>query len=150
VLGAGFAGAEGGDLVRDLGATWTPEGTELLYARSKLVFDTRAAGKDVVVDGVFANLEDLAGLDRDTRFARRLGYTARLAIHPEQVAVINEAFTPTADEIAYCERLLDAFRAAEAEGHAAVRFEGRLIDYAMVKNAERVLARARKLSGLSA
>ena len=92
VIGAGFAGAEGGDMIRDLGATWTPEGTELLYARSKVVFDTRAAGKEVIVDGVFADLEDDATLASDTRFARQLGYTARAAIHPKQVPVINGAF----------------------------------------------------------
>ena len=145
VIGAGFAGAEGGDMINDLGATWTSEGSELLYARSKVVLDTRAAGKDVIVDGVFADLEDTATLTHDTQFAKRLGFTARCAIHPKQVAVINDAFTPRPDEIRYYERMLEAFRAAEAEGNAAVRYEGRLVDYAMVKNAERILARASRL-----
>jgi citrate lyase subunit beta/citryl-CoA lyase len=150
VIGAGFAGAEGGDMINDLGATWTSEGSELLYARSKVVFDARAAGKDVIVDGVFADLEDAATLTRDTQFAKRLGFTARCAIHPKQVPVINDAFTPGADEIRYYERMLEAFRAAEAEGNAAVRYEGRLVDYAMVKNAERILAQAARLRPESA
>src|SRR5262245_30058857 len=66
IIGTGFAGAEAGDLVRDLGATWTPEGTELLYARSKVVFEARAAGKKTIVDGVFADLDDAKTLLRDT------------------------------------------------------------------------------------
>src|SRR5262249_45545321 len=137
IVGTGFAGAEAGDLVRDLGATWTPEGTELLYVRSKVVFEARAAGKDTIVDGGLGNLHRAETLVREPLFGKRLGFTGRAVIHPRQVLVVNRAYTPTPEEVRRLTALVEAFRQVEATGHAAVRHEGRLVDYAMVKDAER-------------
>jgi citrate lyase subunit beta/citryl-CoA lyase len=139
VLGTNFNGADGGDLVNDLGATWTLEGSELMYVRSKVLFTARAAGLAVILDSVFADLEDEAGFERDTRLGKRLGYTGRTAIHPRQVTAINGVYSPTEAEIDSARRLLAAFREAERAGAGAIRHRGKLVDYAMVRRAERLL-----------
>jgi citrate lyase subunit beta/citryl-CoA lyase len=134
--GVGFSGAEDGDLYGDLGATWTPAGTELLYARSKTVLDGRAAGAELIIDGVFARLDDDEAFLADTQQGQRLGFTGRFAIHPRQVGVINDVYTPSPEQVAYYERLLDEYRRA---GEAAIRYEGRLVDEAMAAKAQRML-----------
>jgi citrate lyase subunit beta/citryl-CoA lyase len=140
-----FASGQDGDFQTDLGCDWSVEGTEMLYARSKVVLDARAAGLEYPLDGVFANLDDESALIADTRLAKRLGYKGRAVIHPKQVAPVNAIFTPPADEIAYYQRLLAAFEAAVAEGRASLTFEGKMVDYAMAARARRVLALANSI-----
>ncbi|MFQ5861205.1 MAG: HpcH/HpaI aldolase/citrate lyase family protein, partial [Dehalococcoidia bacterium] len=113
IIGTSCGTAQDGDLIRELGATWTPEGTALLYARSKVLLDARAAGKEVIMDGVFANIQDEEALAQDTRLGKQLGYTGRLAIHPRQIPIINEIYTPRAEEVEYSRGLVEAFREAE-------------------------------------
>jgi citrate lyase beta subunit len=119
-----------------------PDGPELLYVRSKVLFDARAAGLDVILDAVFVDLDDETGFERDTRLGRRLGYTGRTAIHPRQVETINRVHSPSPGEVDDARALLEAFRTAEAEGLGAIRHRGRLVDYAMVRHAERLVERA--------
>ena len=139
---ASFQGARGGDLVRDLGATWSLEGRELLFVRSLVVFEARAAGIEQIFDGVFVDLDDDAGFEADTEAGRRLGYTGRVAIHPRQVAIVNRVHTPTPEAVDAARELIAAFREAERDGVGAIRHRGRLVDYAMVRDAEQLLARA--------
>ena len=138
-----FAGAPGGDLCNDLGIEPTSSGLELLHARSHLVLEARAAGKMSVLDSVWVDLEDLAGLEADSRLGRRLGYTGRFAIHPAQLPALHEAYQPSAVQISDARALLAAYEAAGAAGHGAVRHRGRLIDRAMALGAERLLASCR-------
>ena len=133
-----FGGAENGDLQTDLGCSWSIEGTELLYARSKVLLDARAAGIDYPLDGVYAGLDDPAGLAADCLLSQRLGYRGRLVIHPKHVEPANQAYSPQPEEVAYYRRLLSAFSAAKAEGKGAVSFEGKMVDFAMAARAERV------------
>jgi citrate lyase subunit beta/citryl-CoA lyase len=142
-----FASAQDGDFQTDLGCDWSVEGTEMLYARSKVLLEARAAGMDYPLDGVFADLEDEAALIADTTLSKRLGYKGRTVIHPKQVAPVNAIYTPPAEELDYYRRLLAAFEAATAEGRAAVTFEGKMIDYAMAARAQRVLALAELIGG---
>ena len=142
VIGTAFPGAEGGDLARDLGVTWSLQGDEMFYVRSKVLFDARAAGVSVILDSVFANLKDAAGFEQDTRRGRQLGYTGRLAIHPNQIPVINAIHRPTPEQIEDAEGLLAAYREAEARGSGAVAYRGRMIDVAMRKTAEAILKQA--------
>lgn len=141
-----FSSGEEGDFMVDLGGHWTPEGQAFLYPRSKLVCDARAAGIEYPLDGVFMNLKDDEALRRECRLARTLGYTGKMAIHPRQISVIHEVFTPSAEEIGYSRGLVAAFREAEAGGRGAVQFRGMMVDYANVKRAERILALADALS----
>jgi citrate lyase subunit beta / citryl-CoA lyase len=96
-----------------------------------------------VVDGAFMNLRDLRALEMESRIARAHGFGSKVAIHPRQVAVINEVFSPTAEEIDRARKLVDAFRESEALGHGAVEFRGMMIDYANVRWAKRILELAR-------
>jgi citrate lyase subunit beta/citryl-CoA lyase len=146
VCGAGLASAEEGDFIADAGGIWTPTGEALGYARGKFVCDARAAKAEWVIDGVFMNLSDGDALEREANIARIHGFDGKVAIHPKQVPAINKTFSPTAREIARAQALLGAFRAAEAQGLGAIKFDGMMIDYANVRRAERVLALAAAIS----
>jgi citrate lyase subunit beta/citryl-CoA lyase len=132
-------GAE--DLAADLGATRTAEGTEVLYAREHAVLAASAADVDAL-DTVHTDFADESGLREATEFAATLGYDGKLAIHPDQVAPINEAFTPESDEIEWAEAVLDARDAAAREDRGVFEVDGEMIDAPLVAQAERVIARA--------
>ncbi|WP_348609308.1 HpcH/HpaI aldolase/citrate lyase family protein [Halobaculum rarum] len=133
-------GAE--DLSADLGATRTDEGTEVLYAREKTVAAAAAADVDAI-DTVYTDFGDETGLAEETRFAATLGYDGKMAIHPSQVSVINEAFTPDGDKIAWAVRVLAARDAAAAEDRGVFEVDGEMIDAPLIAQAERVREYAR-------
>lgn len=135
--------APGADINRALGFDWTPEGTETLYLRSKMVMEGRAAGLDQLYGGVWVDVEDLDGLQNELELLSQLGYTGYQAIHPDHVEIVNDVFSPDPEEVAYYERLVETMKeSAEESGQGAVRFEGEMIDVAHLKTAERVLDRA--------
>ena len=134
----------GGDAARAIGYQWSKQGTETLYLRSKLVLDARAAGLPPLINSWY-DVADLEGLAQDARLNRSLGYTGMALIHPSHVPVVNRIFTPTATELAYYQGLLEAFEQAEAQGHAAVVYEGDMVDYAMAQTARELLEFARRL-----
>ncbi len=138
-----IGGAQDGDLQTDLGCSWSVEGTELFYARSKVLLDTRAAGKAWPLDGVYGNLNDEAGLIQDSRLSARLGYVGRTVIHPKQIAPVRQAYAVPAAEVAYYQKVVSEFEAVEKAGSAAITIDGKLVDYAMVQRARRVLALAK-------
>lgn len=139
-LDAILFGAE--DLAGDIGATRTNEGWEVLYARSAVVTTCAAFGLQAI-DTVFVDLTDLDSLQADCEFAMRMGYLGKMAIHPRQLPVINRAFTPSDDEVAAAQRLIDAFQEQQAAGTGAFEYEGKMVDMPMVRAAHRTLARAR-------
>jgi len=133
-------GAE--DLSAALGAsTNCDESGELDFtyklARSLCLLAAAAAGVEPI-DTACMRLRDLDFLRRESEAARRAGFTGKIAVHPDQVAVINEAFTPSAEEIAYAKRVREAF----AAGAGTVALDGRMLDMPHLKQAERVLAMA--------
>ena len=136
-----------GDFRRDVavsfsGSLWEPDGLELLFARSQVVLVSRAAGLEPPMDTVWLDVRDPAGLEQDSRAALRLGFGGKMAIHPSQLATIHAVFTPTADELAYARKVVDAFAQAEASGQAAIAVDGRLVDYPIAHKARWVLERA--------
>ena len=133
-------GAE--DLSADIGATRTTAGTEVLYARERVVIAASAGGINAI-DTVYTDIEDIEGLSDETRFAIQLGYDGKMAIHPGQVKPINEAFTPDSEEIAWAERVLDARDRANEEGRGVFRVDGEMIDAPLIAQAERIKERAR-------
>jgi len=133
-------GAE--DLAADLGATRTEEGLEVLHAREHVVVAASAAGVDAL-DTVYTDFEDEAGLAEETEFALTLGFDGKLAIHPAQVPVINDAFTPDAERIEWAERVLAARDEAAAEGRGVFEVDGQMIDAPLIAQAERIVDRAR-------
>ncbi|WP_216210075.1 HpcH/HpaI aldolase/citrate lyase family protein [Amycolatopsis aidingensis] len=110
---------------------------ELRYARSRLVLSSRVAGIASPVDGVTTDLDDPDRCARDARAARLLGFGGKLAVHPHQVEVLNQAFLPTAAEVDWARRVLTAV--AES-GTSAVRVDGQLVDRPRVELARGVLA----------
>lgn len=139
-----IGGARDGDLQTDLGCSWSIEGTELLYARSKVLLDSRAAGKGYVLDGVYSDLSDEAGLIHDSRLSARLGYVGRTVIHPKQIAPVREAYAVPPSEVAYYTQVVSEFEAVEKTGAAAaITVNGKLVDYAMYQRAKRVLELAK-------
>ncbi len=135
-------GAE--DLSAALGASSKYDGSGTLaftymLARSLCLAGAVAAGVQPV-DGVFADFRDADGLRGEAEAARREGFTGKLAIHPEQVPVINAAFTPSEDEIAHARSVIDAFEAQPDAGVLAVG--GKMVDRPHLEQARRVLGRA--------
>ncbi|HYC48560.1 MAG TPA: CoA ester lyase [Burkholderiales bacterium] len=139
--------AEDGDLQTDLGCAWSIEGPEILYAKSKVLLDTRAAGKHNPLDGVFGNLGDEDGFVRDCRLSARIGYVGRTVIHPKQIEPARKAYAVPAEDVAYYTRVVREFEGVEKTGAAAaITVDGKLVDYAMYSRAKRVLELA-KLDG---
>jgi citrate lyase subunit beta/citryl-CoA lyase len=142
-----LGGAHDGDLQTDLGCSWSIEGIELMYARSKVLLDTRAAGSRIFpLDGVFSDLNDEAGLIRDSRLSAHLGYVGRTVIHPKQIVPVRAAYAVSEAEVHAYRKVAAEFEAAEKNGVAAIVVDGNLVDHAMYQRAKRVLALA-KLDG---
>ncbi|MFC4544489.1 HpcH/HpaI aldolase/citrate lyase family protein [Halosolutus amylolyticus] len=132
-------GAE--DLSADVGATRTPEGTEVLYARERVVVAAAAHGCDAI-DTLVTDFGDEEQLREDTERSIQLGYDGKLAIHPAQVGPINSAYTPDEDEIEWAEAVLAAKREADAEGRGVFEVDGEMIDAPLIAQAERIRDRA--------
>ena len=132
-------GAE--DLAADVGTQRTPEGTEVLYAREKVVLAAASAGIDAI-DTIFTEIGEPDRLREETEFARGLGYDGKMAIHPAQVSVINQAFTPDSERLEWAERVLDARAAADAEERGVFRVDDEMIDPPLIAQAERIVALA--------
>jgi citrate lyase subunit beta/citryl-CoA lyase len=142
VVSVCLGGARDGDLQTDLGADWSIDGPELLYARQHVLLAARAARVAWPLDGVFADVRDDDGFARDTDLSRRLGYRGRTVIHPEQVTLANRIYAPSAAQLASARAVIEAYAAATADGRGTGVVDGRLIDLAMVRAAERMLAAA--------
>jgi citrate lyase subunit beta/citryl-CoA lyase len=136
VLRVAFGAADYG---QDLGLTPGEEEPELAHARARLVLASRAAGVEAPLDSPWFRLKDAEGLGRAVERSRRMGFQGRLCIHPEQVAIVNRGYAPSAEEIARAERIVAAFREAEARGAAAVQVDGQMVDYPIAHQAERLL-----------
>jgi len=130
------------DMTRDLGIEWSREETELLALRTALVLASRAAGIEPPIDLAWIGTQDAEGFANSVRWGRVLGFQGKLCIHPNQIHAVNAAFSPTEAQVAKARRVIDVFREAQARGSAAIVHEGALIDYAIVIQAEQVLARA--------
>lgn len=141
------ATARDGDVARSIGFQFTPLGLETLYLRSRAVLAVRASGRRFPIAGVWQDLNDPDGARRFAEQNRQLGFTGQVLIHPSQIPVVNEVFTPSAQDVAFYQGMIQAFEAAEAAGAAAVLYEGQHIDYAHVKTAREVLELHRTLTG---
>ncbi|MEF8784868.1 MAG: CoA ester lyase [Haloarculaceae archaeon] len=132
-------GAE--DYAADVGASRTADGTEVIYARQRVVAAASAAGVDAI-DTLYTDFEDTEGLRRDTERGIEMGYDGKMVIHPRQVTVVNDAFTPSDERIAWAERILAARDEADTEGRGVFTVDGEMIDAPLVAQAERIVERA--------
>ena len=108
-------------------------------ARNLCLFGATAAGV-APIDGVYTDFRDVEGLEADCRHARRDGFTGRLAIHPDQVAIINRCFTPSEEEVAHARTVIDAFAANPGAGTLGIG--GKMYDIPHLKAAQKVVAAA--------
>jgi citrate lyase subunit beta / citryl-CoA lyase len=111
------------------------------YARNKIVVAARAAGIDAI-DGPFADFQDPDGYRREATWSSILGFVGKWAIHPSQIEIANEVYSPTKEEVARARKLAEVYAKAEAEGLGAVTFEGVMIDVASVRVIRNVIERA--------
>lgn len=140
-------GAE--DYAGDMGAIRTPEAWEVFYARSAVV--THAAAFDLqAIDMVFVDFHDIEGLREEARRGAQLGYAGKQIIHPNQVVPVQNAFTPSDEEINHAERILRAFEEHQQAGRGAFALDGKMIDAPILKAAQRVLARAQAAGKIQA
>jgi citrate lyase subunit beta/citryl-CoA lyase len=115
------------------------DGEEMLAFRSQIVLASRVAGLPPPVDGVSTAIADSAAVQADAQRARRLGFGAKLCIHPAQVGTVNLAFTPSAEELAWARRVVDAIRGSQG---AAIAVEGKMVDKPVLLRAEALLRQA--------
>ena len=132
-------GAE--DLMADVGGKRTSSNREVAYPRSAVAITAAAFGLQAL-DQVFVAYKDLDGFRAEAEEAAILGYQGKQVIHPAQAQVAQEVFTPSEEEIAHAQRVLEAMREAEARGEGVFALDGKMVDGPMIKAARRVLARA--------
>ncbi|MEP6874006.1 MAG: CoA ester lyase [Burkholderiales bacterium] len=113
---------------------------ELIYFRSQLVLASRLAGIAPPIDSPSVAIEDMGEVERDAQAARRLGFTAKLCIHPKQLEVVNRSFSPSEAELAWARQVIAI---AESSGGAAVALDGKMIDKPVILRAQAILADAR-------
>ena len=142
IIGVGF-GAE--DFTNDMGIDRTEDSSEIAYARSVVSVAARAA--DVLaIDTPYFALGNLDGLSRDVKQAKKCGFNGKFAIHPEQIPVINEGFSPSRNEVDKAKRIIDAFQEAELHGRGSISLDGMVVDIPVVKRARNILKLATKLN----
>jgi len=129
------------DYILDLGGIKTPAGLESLWARSQVANAAKAAGVQAI-DTVFADIEDMDALRASCRSAKELGFEGKGCIHPRQVPVVNEEFTPSAAEIEKAQKIVLAFKEAQAQGRNVVSVGSKMIDPPVVERAQRTIAMA--------
>ncbi len=137
-------GAE--DFGREIGLPTVREGEarDLIYARSAIVVAAASAHVQPV-DGVWVDLNDGQGLLNFAKQSRQLGFSGMSCIHPSQVDAINKTFSPTTEEIEYCQKVLQAFEEANARGDGSIAFGGQLIDRPIIERARRTIDMAKSL-----
>ena len=131
----------GEDFAASIGAVRTKDAVELLYARQAVI--VACAANDLqAIDIVTIDYKDLEALKIESQFGAGLGFSGKQIIHPNQVSAVQEAFTPSDESIAYARRIVETFESSQKEGKGAYALDGKMIDMPLLKNAQKVLARA--------
>jgi citrate lyase subunit beta/citryl-CoA lyase len=129
------------DLQADLGMVCDPDETELQTARYQIVLASRLAQIAPPIDGVTPSTDDAARISNDAQRAKRMGFGAKLCIHPKQVGLVKAAFMPSDEDLAWAQRVVDADKTSKG---GAIKLDGRMIDRPVVLLAQRTLALAGK------
>ncbi|MCV7100143.1 HpcH/HpaI aldolase/citrate lyase family protein [Mycobacterium palustre] len=133
------------DLVNELHALHVPGRATVVPALSLAVLGARAAGK-AVLDGVFNNIADADGFRAEARQGREMGFDGKTLIHPSQIDSANEVFGPSQQELADARKIVSAYEQAQAEKKSVITVDGRMIEALHVRDAQRVLALAERIS----
>lgn len=135
-------GAE--DLTKEQEITRTTSGAEILYARQQLAMAARARCIDII-DTPYTGIKDLDGLKKDTELVKSIGFTGKTCIHPTHIEVINEVFSPTAEEIENANGILAAFEEAINDGKGACMYKNKMVDAPVAERAERIIKKAKRI-----
>ncbi len=133
-----------GDYANDVGLSPTLDEPELAGARERIVLASRAAGMENPVDSPWFHFKEAEAFRRSLERSRRGGFQGRLCVHPDQIAPVNAAYLPSAEELERARRIVAAFREAEARGEAAVQVDGLMVDYPIVHRAQALLDAVKK------
>lgn len=137
----------GEDFIANLKTQRTLHGMELFFARSQIVLAARRAGIQAI-DTVFSNINDPEGFRKEVEFIRDLGFDGKSIIHPSQVAIVRETFTPTADMVAKSVRILQAYKNAVENNLGVFVVDGRMVDGPIIDRARRVVEQA-QIAGMT-
>ena len=129
------------DLQADLGMVCDPDETELQTARYQIVLASRLAQIAPPIDGVTPSTDDAGRISNDAQRAKRMGFGAKLCIHPKQVGLVKSAFMPSDEDLVWAQRVVDADKTSKG---GAIKLDGRMIDRPVVLLAQRTLALAGK------
>ena len=129
------------DLQADLGMVCDFQETQLHTARFQMVVASRLAQIAPPIDGVTPSTDDIERITDDAERAKRMGFGGKLCIHPKQVSIVKDAFTPSEAEVSWAHRVIEADKASKG---GAVKLDGRMIDRPVVLLAQRTLALAGK------
>lgn len=130
-------GAE--DYTNDMGVQRTDNGDEVYVPRATVAIAARAAGI-ASLDSPYVAFRNPEGLRQDAQVARQLGYSGKFAIHPSQIDIINETFSPREEDVAYARQVVEAWEQAEASGRGSLDLDGKMVDVPVVKRAQNLLA----------
>ena len=139
----------GGDYTRDLGMEWTLKENELLPVRSEMVLASRFGKLEPPVDTVFIHIKEHDAFRSSCLNILGLGFQGKMCIHPDQVPVTNETFTPDPEEVKWSQRVIDEFAKAEKAGIASIQIDGYFVDYPIVEKAQRTVDIANLLETLN-
>jgi (3S)-malyl-CoA thioesterase len=136
------------DLAKELGARFRADRLPLMAGLGACVLAARAAGK-VVIDGVYNAFRDETGLRAECEQGRDMGFDGKTLIHPAQLVVANEVFAPSDAEVTLARRMIEAYRAARAEGQGVAVIDGRIVENMHVATAATLLAKAEAIAALA-
>jgi citrate lyase subunit beta/citryl-CoA lyase len=142
IVGIAFGGE---DYTDDMGLERTDTGEEIYFPRATVAVAARAA-RVASLDSPYVLFRNSDGLRADAGQARKLGFTGKFAIHPAQIDMINELFSPSAEELAYAQKVVDAWNKAETQGRGSADLDGRMIDVPVIKRAQNLLALAESIT----
>jgi citrate lyase subunit beta/citryl-CoA lyase len=132
------------DLGAELGLEPRADGLEIVYARSRLVVDSAAAGIRPPFDIVHVDVADDAGLEAECRLARSLGFRGKACIHPRQLDVVHRVFAPSDAEVEWAQRVVSEYERESGEGRGVFALNGAMVDAPVVERARRILAEAER------
>ena len=126
------------DLLNDLGVEYTKDSPGGKYSRYKIPVDAAAAGISAI-DGIWQDLKDLEGLEKDCNFGKSLGYAGKSVIHPDQIPTVHQSFYPNKTEISWAEKVCKVYLESTKKGKGATTVDGKMIDEVHYKQAKALL-----------
>ena len=126
------------DLLNDLGIEYTKDSEGGKYSRAKIPVDAKAAGV-AAIDGIWQDLKDLKGLEKDCKTGKSLGYSGKSIIHPDQITITHKLYHPNKSEIQWAKKVCDVYLKSAKKGKGATTVDGKMIDEVHYKQAKAVL-----------